>query len=452
MSGNLRQLLVLVIPLALAGCAAPIAGMEGLDPASEPPARNSFAPPVVMGEETRAAEPRVLIASDGTILVCAPRGVLRYGTLLWRSTDGGATFEHLGTPTPADGPYLRAPGRDIGGGDCDLAVDAAGTLYMVDLYAAGASIAWSHDDGDTWDGVPLSVLPGNIDRPWIAAGDAGEVFLTAVSGGQGTNWEFYDLDTPPVGGLVFARSTDGGRTFLEQTLVVDNARRMGLNGNLARDGDHLFIPYSVKTGPGRVTLMVAASDDRGKTWDPRVVVEQPFYPGQCFSPVMIFPIVATDGAGGVYLTWTLINPETGRMDLHLAHSLDLGKTWTTTMLADRQGQRYIPWVAAKDPGIVGLAWYETESAGRLQSGDLTCTDDTPSDAEWFVRYAEVDVRSGGTYDIREERVDGAPVVTGVMGGTGEFLSLDFDLANRPGVAYMMVGEDAIVPMYASFLK
>src|SRR5438067_7739916 len=91
--------------------------------------RGAFGPPaVVTGLDT--GEPGIDVATDGTIYVNAPPGLLANlpgsPSFVFRSDDGGETW----TLTP---PSLRA--NLPGGGDSDISVDpVTGTLYMTDLW------------------------------------------------------------------------------------------------------------------------------------------------------------------------------------------------------------------------------------------------------------------------------------------------------------------------------
>ena len=88
-------------------------------------AAGSFGSPVVVTRQS-VSEPGVDVASDGTIYVNGPAGLLSNlpgsPSYVFRSTDGGASFQE----TPAD---MRA--LFPGGGDSDIAIDPAnGKLFM----------------------------------------------------------------------------------------------------------------------------------------------------------------------------------------------------------------------------------------------------------------------------------------------------------------------------------
>jgi hypothetical protein len=160
-----------------------------------------------------------------------------------------------------------------------------------------------------------------------------------------------------------------------------------MDSTIARDDQNLYLMYAKKIGPQRMAIVSTISADNGLTWHDQVIAEQPFFPKQCLSPMDIFPVIAADGAGGVYMSWALENPDTERIDLFLITSPDHGKTWgKPILLTDRPGARAFPGIATQGPGRVGLVWYETNATSR-RLADPYCKDTTPADAGWFVHYA-----------------------------------------------------------------
>ncbi|GAC1332349.1 MAG: hypothetical protein NVSMB17_11360 [Candidatus Dormibacteria bacterium] len=83
---------------------------------------------------------------------------------IWTSDDRGKTWQP------------RDEGLQYSGfSDPDLTEDAAGTVYNTGIDLANESVFSSRDGGKTWtDGTP-NCAPG--DRPWLAGGVAGEVFM-----------------------------------------------------------------------------------------------------------------------------------------------------------------------------------------------------------------------------------------------------------------------------------
>src|SRR4051794_4892539 len=100
----------------------------------------TFGTPTVV-TSLNGGEPGIDVATDGTIYVNAPSGLLSNapGSPSWvfRSSDGGATW----VQTPASG-RANLPG----GGDSDISLDpATGALAMTDLWLGSATVSKSTD-------------------------------------------------------------------------------------------------------------------------------------------------------------------------------------------------------------------------------------------------------------------------------------------------------------------
>lgn len=449
-------LAVFTVVLALSGCLS--VGGDGVQPDSGLPLPLSFGFPVPLKTQNGETgnEPSLLITPDGMVFACAPRGAGQ-GTNLWRSMDSGATFERLGEVIHPQLAPRRSTMGDLGGGDCHLGVDEGGTTYLVDLWVGGVSVASTSDGGQTWSGMPVSLRSGTSDRPWVLGGEAGEVFVTGtdVHGtlAEITAQTFLGLrDAPASGGIWVARSTDGGKTFGQQVLVASNADRFASGGNLARGNGNLYLYYVMAGSDDLARHMVAVSRDHGATWTHKVAAEQAYDRTLCGTyPLAVFPVIAADDTGGVYLSVAYANPETSRWDLMFISSPDGGETWNAPrILADRPGTRLFPWISAASDGRVGVAWYESNQTvfpDKTPSvGDrATCGstgDDEPSD--WFIRYAEIHAAWSPDPNIRETLVQPAPVTQATMLGRpfAELLHVDFDPMGRAAVVYVRDTETA----------
>src|SRR5213080_1713050 len=167
------------------------------------------APVVVTGLDL--GEPGIDVASDGTIYVNAPAGLLSNlpgsPSFVFRSDDGGATW----TPTPA-GSRANLPG----GGDSDLSIDpATGTLYMTDLWLGSATVSRSTDRGATWLANPLQGVVVQ-DRQWVASAGGGNVYHATHQIPLGL---VVSKSVAPLDGLLYPFSTVAA-TVKEQTGCV----------------------------------------------------------------------------------------------------------------------------------------------------------------------------------------------------------------------------------------
>ena len=187
-----------------AAALAAVAGLAGTGIAvigSQSPsgATASFGAPVVVTQQD-VSEPGIDVASDGTIYVNGPSGLLSNlpgsPSPVFRSTDGGATW----IQTPAS---LRA--LFPGGGDSDISIDpATGALYMTDLWLGSSTVSSSTDKAQSWVANPVQ---GTIvqDRQWIA-----------TTG----NKVVYHVTHQIPAGLVVSKSVDGALTFPLQVVAA----------------------------------------------------------------------------------------------------------------------------------------------------------------------------------------------------------------------------------------
>jgi hypothetical protein len=345
-----------LLSLALAGCTTlpgdgpstltrGIAGLplvgEALLPAP------TFGPETTVDAALGGTEPSLVVDAQGRIFVAAPTGLAngeRLSGQFWRSADGGASFEHL----PGLG-VAGLYGPSIGGGDSDIAADAQGNLYAIDLWLGNTGLLVSEDHGDSWlRGSPITFLtPGN-DRQWVEVNLAtGEVYIAVNSLSSG---------------LWVIKSADAGLTFPQQSLAVPHADRGGCicpPGAFTVDEvtGNIYLPYYLN--PGGVG--VATSTDGGSTFTLQVVPgsEDAHLPDDDAGELGgAFTVITHDTHGNLYLAWE--QPTAHGRRVVLQTSQDQGVTWSEPLrVADMpRGQQVFPWVAAGEPGRVAVAFYE----------------------------------------------------------------------------------------------
>lgn len=339
--------LLLALALLAAGCvsAPPPSG----EPTPEPPAGAASAPftePVTVAEGT--AEPGVLIGPDGTVWVHAPGG-------LWRLAPNATEFE----------PVDFSPGVVVGG-DADLAIASDGTMYYTDLEELVAiSVFTSHDNGETWTEQPLaSDLPLD-DRQWITTG----MDVAPVGGGKESAFLVYNqLAT----GVWMTKSSDGVAWSPHPVFATSRVTQLDIQtmGNVVVDANGtIYIAYTLGSAGAPFTppighdyiLQVSISKDGGLTWSHQRVIEHPT------NLALLFPILAVDPAGMVYLTWAM--DQEGSTDIWLARSSDQGATWSTPLRVNKNaGSHAQPWVSTGDePGELVLVWYESNDTASPEA-------------------------------------------------------------------------------------
>lgn len=302
----------LLLAATLAGCSSTPDGTPDGPAADAAPTLAGFTPVPLAGlptfsapllvDDTRAGgEPVIAITHAGTVLVSSHPGFTHYHpssedpsssaglatpfagqSYLWRSTDGGATWAHIGLPGMEEGP--RSAG--LGVSDPEFTVMEDGAICFTDLESlAMSSTSCSTDDGETWlPGNPVaSGLPN--DRQWLAShGD--EFYFTAnyfvdhhlrASADKGLTWEDRgdvpcsgDLVARPSDGVLFAGcgpgvtvSEDGGWTWSEERQVPGHDTRSRSMAEPAIDGaGNVWVTWA----EDEKTLWAAGTPDDGLTW------------------------------------------------------------------------------------------------------------------------------------------------------------------------------------------
>lgn len=278
----------------------------------------------------RFGEPVVEVAGDGTIWASATCCVGR-SPPIWTSRDGGLTFQLL----PGQSTGLV---RDAYGIEGDFAIDDAGNVYFFDIAGTASYITSFEADGTHRWTVPFP-FPPLVDRPWIRAGKADQVFIH-YNTGQTTR--FYE-------------SVDGGKTW-------------DVPG-----GDEFDCPLgTIGQGPNRNDLFVVAcadeakiwtSRDGGKTWSAPESV--PFPDGKFGDERMAdfrMPPVA-DAAGNVYVPFQhRVDPSVDDVGMWLARRSADGAWAGPWLMSPEKGLNYLPWPAAGDAGRFAVAWYHADDS------------------------------------------------------------------------------------------
>lgn len=271
----------------------------------------TFRHPTTLPVSSGYGEPSVAVAPDGAVYVTAPGA----SSALWRSDDGGLTFQRVADSLGSSG-------------DSDVAIGADGTIYVSDLFP-NVPVSVSLDRGESFAYEAQTASGGSIDRQWTAAWGTGHVFSA---------WR--DGSTERV-----AVSHDHGVSYTRHVAATG----VGFQGNIvATSANDLWIPYT--TG-GQVRL--AASHDGGVTWTNTLV-------GRLIGGSYLFPAVALDAAGIVYVAWAEGGDSyVDASAIKVASSRDGGATFSTPRIVSTTNAFHImPWLVAGDEGRVAVAWYE----------------------------------------------------------------------------------------------
>lgn len=401
----------LLVGLLLAGCTSPD------PPVPPPPAPGlSFGPALTpaTAPDGFGSEPSLLIARDGAIYFSTVLGSAdARGDGVFRSTDGGTTWDYLGK---ADYPF--------GGGDSDLEELADGTLLLTGQWrpaaapanpigspyvTGGESVFRSTDRGTTWTPFPVAGYLPYADRNWLATDGSQTVYLT-----------FNQAQA----GLLVTKSTDGGQTWMPPVVVEGTASQAG-DGPNGIPGDAvvdpksgvLYIPYGPGPGGGTVQRLYA-SKDGGQTFTGHVVRTTP----SDASSGAIFSTVAVDGNGTLFYAWA--ETQAGAMRAFVAASRDGGVSWTEPVAASPPRLSIaFPWIVAGANGTLAVAYYAAEGT--------FLPDAAPANATWRPMVAHLPSLDGPleTVWIGEAPNHVGPICTGGTGcSTGRLLGDFFEIA------------------------
>lgn len=300
--------------------------------------------PVTVG--TDGNEPLVAAAPDGTLYISALQHI-------YRSTDSGETWKELPGPIYASTLNLNS--------DSSISVDPGNRLYFTfDYpYAGSTAVCVSDDKGDSWTCNP-AVVPGGTDRMWVLA-------PTTKIAYEVTNEGLYETS--------FLASTDRGITWTPR--AVGNGKLEPQTGPLLqrRCSDNVL----------QVAKIYGNSDAEAAV---QLYVYNPNQPGALISDIRptglklptALPSAALDMNGTVYVASEEANAAGGRQAV-VARSFDEGKTWTKLppIPSTTTGTATFTWVAAGEPGHVGVIYYYTTANG--DPGSFT-------DANWSAVWAE----------------------------------------------------------------
>ena len=313
----------------------------------------AFSPPatVVDAQRTEGEPINWLDPTDGSYWESGPWGVSTQQSFIHRSVDGGNQFNidsPIGTRPDPHGP---------GGGDTDVLTDDQGNAYFTDLESLlNLDCAVSNDDGQSWR--RNNVCVGNVgdDRQWFTVdnGETGAATDNTVFLGYREELGTHIYSTPgslgsadPFGGLVY---TDSATT------------PQALNENV-RCGQLRFDPvlrklYYPCSADDHVSVTIGHVNPGQRTGIVYHNVELPVSPGGG-GVDDLFPVVATDAAGNVYMAWV----DTNDNNVYYSYSTNGGDLWAAPVQVSG-GDAYsnvMPWIQAGAPGRVAVVWYGSPS-------------------------------------------------------------------------------------------
>lgn len=237
------------------------------------------------------------------------------------------------TSTPADNIMINDPQQDFGLRIQNQTMSAATQNNIVVTYnnatPSGTAVSYSFDAGQTWQGSFIRPIPGgqNLGDSTIAVDSRGRFFVASAA-----------LKTGNLSTLAVSRSDDGGATWNNATdLLGADARQRTLHDRpwLAVDPrpsqTRTYVSWTKFDDMAqRSTIMFAQSTDSGRT----------FSKGLEITPDAVsFNVdgsrVVVNAKGEIYLTWVETNSQTIRFAKSTNNGMSFSKP-STVIILDRQ--------------------------------------------------------------------------------------------------------------------
>jgi len=360
--------------------------------------------------------------------------------------------------------------------------------------SAGTVVAVSHDGGGSWSRSPLpgllSCAGGRYARtsdPWVSIGQDGITYVAvlgtrpATSAGtphdivvtvtrdHGTSWETpivietatapptqpdkeailadprrpatayvvwvdYQVTSgvaPTVDKVMFARTSDGGRTWSIPAAIYSGNDEAQENQLLMTAGGVLLnvfvegpsLPFAAHPPPLPVKIRLMRSTDQGKSWSAPIDAARFTYTNAVIpgtdTPLRFSGqnISATSAGNAVYVSW--FEDHADFSTILVARSEDAGVHWRAPQLVVRENaEAFLPTLAVAGDATVGLLWFDFR---HFKPGNATLDTDV-----WFSTSRDRGVhwterRAAGPFDLR-----------GVPGGaSGPFIGDYMGLVGLP---------------------
>lgn len=347
--------------------------------------------PVVEGDETTQSENAIFIdPNDESILLNSNNssdwnGAFaqdQYGADWYGSDDAAATW---------GGSMLGVGQTNMG--DPAVAIGRNGWWYVGKINnGRGQSVAYSTNQGQSWTDVTLA-MPGTgfgdlLDKNhlWI---DNSE--MSAYEGNLYAGWSCYVDGSPCENGIQISRSTDQGLSWTIPVCISDHvnagANNQGINIQTGPGGEVYTAWIIYDTWPSDETAIgFAKSLDGGETWVPanRIITNIKGIRASGTKKdmrVASFPVMTVDLSGGpnngtIYVVWANIGfpgINTGEdIDIYMIRSTNQGDTWSDPIRVNQDPaglgkEHFLPWITC-DPlnGNLCVIYYDDRNVDSTQ--------------------------------------------------------------------------------------
>jgi len=305
---------------------------------------------------------------------------------VYTSFDQGATWSHkLTLPDAVD------PSCEIAPSGIAFAAAIHDQTFADGKSGSVVSVQCSRDAGRTW--APSSIEAGtrSVDRAYLTV-DGRRVYVHA-----------YRNSKSPPAAVLFAPSTDGGRSFGTARAIEaptfekpwffpgngvadDKGNFFALLAELDDTKRNMSYRTDAASAPGsaNAVLEVFASHDGGKTLRLAGKIVEVYYDWRV--PQLSMPALAVDLSHGpfrgrLYAAWPDARYD-HRTQILFSHSSDQGRTWAAPRIVSDESSgphtnprpnHFMPAIAVNRDGVAGISWYDRR--------------DNPDNIGYWVRFA-----------------------------------------------------------------
>jgi hypothetical protein len=343
----------------------------------------------VSNEDTPQSETSITVnPNNPKELVGGSNEIVRLPMRGYFSNDGGKSWGAVDLPLP---PAATTNGTDFGS-DPGVAFDTRGNVYysyivvffnrsFTSIQGTEMAVAKSSDGGQTWPQVTFFNFNSGSgtfnDKPMIA------VDTNPQSPFRDSVYVAWDNASNNAGkssnnnALLFARSTDGGKTFSSplalNTLTSGPNSVIGADPFVGPNGEVYVAWHDIQNN----RLMFNSSFDGGITFGQQQSIAQTIVafaetiPAMASRQALLYPACDTDRSSGtnrgtLYCSW-MDETATNGTDVFVARSTDRGANWSATLRVndDPTGVRkdqFNQWLSV-DPtnGSINLSWNDARN-------------------------------------------------------------------------------------------
>ncbi|MGB9716614.1 MAG: sialidase family protein, partial [Thermodesulfovibrionales bacterium] len=221
-----------------------------------------------------------------------------------------------------------------------IACDNSGHVYVV---WNNNYFNTSSDYGVNWLSNPVQISTSGGTETQISCDYNGHVYIAWIT---------------PIQEVLFNYSTDYGNTWQSTDRIVNTTGAIPDGLSLDNDNNgHVYIAWhDGRNNPESPDIYFNSSSDYGNTWGASDIRLNTGAPGSTYS---IWPEVASDESGHVYVTW--YDRRNGLGDIYINSSSDYGMTWLTSDIrldTDTPGSSDsgYPKISCDNSGHIYITW------------------------------------------------------------------------------------------------